>query len=296
MKSYRDIAGDGGSNILGQVAEQTQRLQARMAGVRHSLAVMSGKGGVGKSAVSVNLAAALAVSGCRVGILDADLNGPTVARMLGISGTRPILKPDGVLPVVGPAGLKVMSMDLFLPSEEAPVEWDGPPTETYVWRQTMEATAVREFLTDTLWGELDLLIIDLPPGSDRLPNLYSLLPRLSGSVVVTLPSEISQFVVHKSITAARKLGSPLLGLIENMAGYLCPGCETLRPLFPTGKAESLAARYGICYLGSIPFDPRLCECGDRGVPLALAEPESLVAATFRDVARKLQDSLARKSS
>ncbi|MBI2191217.1 MAG: P-loop NTPase [Planctomycetes bacterium] len=296
MKTYRDIAGDGGSDIAGQVVEQTRRLSVRLSSIQHAVAVMSGKGGVGKSAVSVNLAVALAAAGCRVGLLDADINGPSVAKMTGVHGQRPTILPEGVVPVSGPAGLKVMSMDLFLASDDSPVEWQGPSSEAYVWRQTMEMTAVREFLSDTLWGDLDYLVLDLPPGTDRLPNLSGLLPKLDGCVAVTLPSEISQFVVQKSIQAARTPGVRLLGLIENMSGYLCPGCQGLQPLFPSGRVEALAARQGIPYLGRIPFDPRFSEAMDRGCPVVLGKPDSPVSAAFISIAASLRNILAHRTS
>src|SRR5690606_32201178 len=156
-KTYQDLTGDGGSDILGQVSEQTARLQARMRTIRAKIAVVSGKGGVGKSVLTVNLATAMALDGVRVGILDADLNGPSIAKMTGVRGQPLMISADGVHPVQGPAGLRVMSMDLLLPRDDTPVTWRASSSaESYVWRSSMEATALREFLSDTVWGDLDV--------------------------------------------------------------------------------------------------------------------------------------------
>src|SRR5258705_456863 len=168
MKRYRDIAGDGGSNIVGQVEAQQARLVARRKDVRAIVAVVSGKGGVGKSSVTANLAGAFALGGARVGVLDADLNGPTMAKMLGVRGRTLEVGPGGVEPPAGALGIRVMSMDLLLADDATPLTWDAPSqAEAHTWRGTMEANALREFLADTAWGALDMLLIDLPPGRRR---------------------------------------------------------------------------------------------------------------------------------
>ena len=259
-KRYRDIVGDGGSNVAAQVAEQVQRLRARLAGVRSIVAVMSGKGGVGKSTVTTNLAAFFASQGWRVGVVDADINGPSLAKMFGVRGQRVQLDPAGVLPVAGPLGIQLISMDLFLEEDKTPVLWNGPTTETFIWRGTMEMHTLREFLSDVQWGALDLLLLDLPPGTDRLATLHDLIPDLQGTVVVTIPSDVSHLVVLKSITMAREvLQTPVIGLVENMTSYLCPGCGETHPLFGRGIDTELPL--GIPLLGSIPFDPRMAMQG-----------------------------------
>ncbi|MGH7267017.1 MAG: P-loop NTPase, partial [Candidatus Rokuibacteriota bacterium] len=250
MKRYRDIAGDGGSDIVGQIAEQQARLRARMATVRRTVAVVSGKGGVGKSSVTANLAAALTAEGHAVGVLDADLNGPTIAKMLGVRGQPLRVGEAGVAPAVTADGVRVVSIDLLLPSDETPVVWQAPTqTDAHTWRGTMEANALREFLTDTVWGALDVLLLDLPPGADRLPTVAGLLPDLSGAIVVTIPSEVSHLVVRKSITLARESGTRLLGLVENMAGYVCQQCGDVGTLFEGPGGERTAAEAGIPFLG-----------------------------------------------
>ena len=283
MKKYRDIAGDGGSNVHGQVAEQLERLRRRLADVRAVVAVVSGKGGVGKSTVTANLASAFAVAGWRVGVLDADLNGPTMAKMLGVRGQRLVVTGDAVEPPASALGVRVMSMDLLLPGDATPLTWDAPTQdESYTWRGTMEANALREFLADTRWGALDALVIDLPPGTDRLATIAALIPDLAGTVVVTLPSDVSHLVVRKSITVAQGARAPVLGLVENMAG-----------LFPGPDAAALAAESGIPFLGRVPFDPALAAAADRGEPFVAVAPASDAGRALIDIAARVRLALER---
>jgi ATP-binding protein involved in chromosome partitioning len=287
-KTYKDLAGDGGSNIVGQVTEQLARLQARMQPIRNKVAVVSGKGGVGKSAITVNLATAVAMEGAAVGILDADLNGPSIAKMTGVRGQRPMITAEGVQPVKGPAELRIMSMDLLLPHDETPVTWQATtPTDAYVWRSSMEGTALREFLSDTIWGALDWLFLDLPPGTDRIATLADILPGLTGIILVTIPSEVSYLVVRKSLALARNLKIPMLGLIENMAGYDCQYCQTVGELFKPGEGSQLACDFGIRFLGEIPFDPRLARSGDSGIPFVAVHQDTTTGRTFQAMAREL---------
>lgn len=293
MKKYRDIAGDAGSNIHGQVVAQRERLTARLRSVKWTMAVMSGKGGVGKSSVTVNLAASVAARGHTVGILDADLNGPSIAKMLGVRGQTPGLGAGAVHPVVGPAGIRVLSMDLLLPGDEAPVLWEAlTQRDSFVWRSTQEVSALREFLSDTLWGKLDFLFLDLPPGTDRMPNVLGLLPEGTGTLIVTIPSEVSQLVVRKSITVARDmLHAPVVGLLENMGTYVCAHCGASEPLFHDGGSAHLAREMGIPFLGSVPFDPRISACGDRGVPFVLEHGDTPAGKSFGEVATRLEEYL-----
>ena len=165
--------------------------------------ILSGIGGVRKSAITANIACLLADRGYRVGALDADFGGPSLARMLGVHGQQLKMTSDGVLPASGILGLKVMSLDLLLPGEESPITWDGPVENTSVWQGAMEATVLRELLSDTDWGELDFLLLDLPPGTTKLPTVAQLLPTLSGAIIVTIPSEISYSVLKKSVTLVK---------------------------------------------------------------------------------------------
>jgi ATP-binding protein involved in chromosome partitioning len=287
-KTYKDLAGDGGSNIVGQVTEQLGRLRARMQSIRHKVAVVSGKGGVGKSAITVNLATAMAMEGATVGILDTDLNGPSIAKMVGVRGQRPVITAEGVHPVQGPAGMRIMSMDLLLPRDDTPVTWQATtPTDAYVWRSSLEGTALREFLSDTVWGELDFLFLDLPPGTDRIATLADILPGLTGVVLVTIPSEVSHLVVRKSLALARGLRVPVLGLIENMAGYYCQHCQTVSELFRPGEGLRLAHDFGIRFLGEIPFDQRLARSGDSGIPFVAMHQETTIGRMFQMIGREL---------
>ncbi|HEY7648749.1 MAG TPA: P-loop NTPase [Methylomirabilota bacterium] len=282
MKKYRDIVGDGGSDVLGQVTAQQEQLRRRLARVRFIVAVVSGKGGVGKSTLTGGLASALALGGWRVGVCDADLNGPTMAKILGVRGHRLAVHDGSVMPPVAPLGVKVMSMDLLLASDATPLAWQAPTqSEAHTWRGTMEAQAVREFLADTDWGDLDALVLDLPPGTDRLATIASLVPSLAGTIIVTIPSDVSQLVVRKSITVARQVKAPVLGLVENMAG-----------LFPGPDASALAAEAGIPFLGSVPFDRELALAADRGDPYVATAPATQAAQAIAGIASRVRAALA----
>jgi len=283
MKRYRDIAGDGGSDVAGQVGAQLERLRRRLAPIRFIVAVVSGKGGVGKSTITAALACAFTLDGWRVAVLDADLNGPSMAKILGARGRQFQITGNEVEPPAGALGVRVMSMDLLLPSDAAPLVWDAPTqAEAHTWRGTMEANALREFLADTAWGALDVLLLDLPPGTDRLATVVSLVPGLAGTVLVTIPSDVSQLIVKKSITVARGAGPPVLGLVENMAG-----------LFPGPDVESLAREAGIPFLGAVPFDRELALAADRGEPFVESRAESAAARALHDIARRVRTSLER---
>jgi ATP-binding protein involved in chromosome partitioning len=280
-RRYRDIAGDGGSDIVGQVRAQQSRVERRLGEIAHVVAVVSGKGGVGKSSITGSLACRLALDGWRVGVLDADLNGPSMAKILGVRGRTLAMSPHGVEPAVSVLGVKVMSMDFLLPSDAAPLVWQAPTqADAHTWRGTVEANALREFLADTAWGALDALVIDLPPGTDRLATVSSLVPRLSGSLVVTIPSDVSQLVVRRSITAARAGRGPVLGLVENMAG-----------LFAGPDARALAEQEGIPFLGSVPFDAELAAAADRGEPFVAQHPERAAARALATIAERLRRAL-----
>lgn len=264
MKSYKDIIGDGGSNVVAQVGEQLDRLNERLTSVRHIIAVMSGKGGVGKSSVAVNVASTLALDGAAIGILDADINGSSIPKMTGVRGQTLQRGETGMIPPVNSLNMKVVSIDLLLEDDRTPVEWDTTtPKDAYTWRAMMEMGAIREFFSDTEWGELDYLFVDLPPGTDKLPNIVGLLPHISGTIIVTIPAALSQFVVGKSVHMAKEtLKTPIIGLVENMASHVCSHCGEEEVLFPGGQVEQMAEQAGIPYLGRIPFDSRIAAAGD----------------------------------
>ena len=244
-----------------------KQVQARMAGIKQKLVVMSGKGGVGKSMTTVNLALALARQGARVGLLDVDLNGPCVPRMMGLHGQSLTMTPEGALPPVGPLGVKVASMDFFL-DDASPVRWKGPMDVSPVWLGLMEMNVIREFLADVVWGELDYLLADLPPGAaaDKPPVIAGFIPDLAGAIVVTTPSEVASDVVQKSVTYARDMGIKVFGIVENMSEYRCPSCGEENELFE-GNTEAMCEVLDLPLLGRIPFDRKLARTFDKGQPL-----------------------------
>jgi ATP-binding protein involved in chromosome partitioning len=271
-----------------ELEEQEKKLREKMSRVKHKVAVISGKGGVGKTVVTVNLAIAFAKK-CnpgKVGILDADIHGPCVPRMLGMKGGILRVSPLGAFPATGPLGIKVVSIDFLLPNQETPVIWRGP----------LKMSAIRQFLSDITWGELDLLLIDLPPGTgDEALSVMQLLPEMDGVIIVTIPSEVSKDVVRKAVTFARELNVPIIGLVENMSGLVCPKCGTRIDVFKSGGGEEMAREMNISFLGRIPLDPRVCEASDEGMPFIMSQEDSPAARSFAEIAEKVWGFLAEKS-
>jgi ATP-binding protein involved in chromosome partitioning len=274
------------AKVIQQITEQMRQVQGRMAGIRNKLVVMSGKGGVGKSMTTVNLALALARLGNRVGLLDVDLNGPCVPRMLGMAGRAMTITAEGALPPAGPLGVKVASMDFFL-GAGSPVRWKGPMDLSPVWLGLMEMNVIREFLADVVWGELDYLLTDLPPGAaaDKPPVMASFIPDLAGAVVVTTPSEVASEVVQKSVTYARDMGIKVLGMVENMSVYRCPTCGAEHELFE-GDTQAMCDVLDVPLLGRIPFDRTLARTFDRGQPLL--DDAYPTVRRYQEIAERLQ--------
>jgi ATP-binding protein involved in chromosome partitioning len=261
-----------------QALEQRQILKQRMSKIKHKIAVISGKGGVGKSTITVNLAAAFALLGNRVGILDADIHGPSVPKLLGLTGQRLKVGPPGAFPVAGPLGIKVVSIDFFLQ--------EGLPT---IWRGPLKMTAIRQFLSDIVWGELDILFIDLPPGTGDEPlSIAQLLPEIDGVIIVTMPSELSRVVVKKAITFAQRLGMPIIGVVENMSGFICPTCGAKIDIFQSGGGKKLAEDAGVPFLGSIPIDPKVGADSDKGSPFVIGDAESPAAKAFSVIVKNVE--------
>jgi len=193
------------------------------------------------------------------------------------------------LPASGIFGVKVMSLDLILPKEETPVTWDGPAENTSLWQGAVESSALRELLSDTDWGELDFLLLDLPPGTTKLPTVASLLPDISGTIIVTIPSEISHFVVKKSVTLVKELGLTVLGLVENMAGYHCQNCGATGELFVGGhQGDETASLMGVPLLGQIPFDSRLSQFTDKGEAFVQKCPDSIATTALKAITGKIE--------
>ncbi|MCW4033740.1 MAG: Mrp/NBP35 family ATP-binding protein [Candidatus Bathyarchaeota archaeon] len=262
-------------------------LRKRMDKIKHKIAVISGKGGVGKTLTAVNLAISFANKGHenKVGLLDADLHGPCVPKMLGMEGQKLKVGPVGALPAIGPLGVKVVSMQFLLEGNEVPVVWRGP----------LKMRAIQQFLSDILWGELDFLFIDLPPGTGDEPlSVLKLLPEMDGVVIVTIPSEVSQNVVEKAITFSRQLNVPVIGIVENMSGFVCPECGTKTHIFKTGGGEKVANAFNVPFLGRIPLDPRVCEASDAGNPFILQYPDSPATKAFQEIVEKIKAFLQEK--
>ncbi|MDH3426823.1 MAG: Mrp/NBP35 family ATP-binding protein [Gemmatimonadota bacterium] len=262
-RTYSEVTGADASRMVDQVNAQQSRVAERLAGVKACVAVMSGKGGVGKSLTTAAIAAACAARGLTVGLLDADLVGPSAARMSGVNPTGLEVDESGVDPATSPAGVRVMSMDLLI-EDDTPLAWREPGSESFVWRGAQERGALREFLADVRWGELDLLLVDLPPGTQRLIDLAELLPCLDGLVVITIPSAASEAAVSRSMSLAAEKGIRILGVVENMAGYACGDCGEVRSLFPGDAGQRLADQHDTTLLGRIPFDPDAAGHADMG--------------------------------
>jgi ATP-binding protein involved in chromosome partitioning len=295
VKGYYDIVGDGGSRILEQVVEQRSGITDGLAGVRHVVAIGSGKGGVGKSTLTLHLANTLRARGLRLAILDADFNGPSQARMAGVQsalfvpGTRKVALPQTS------NGIGVFSMGSVIPESEA-LDFESAATgESHTWRATREFTLLSDILGSFEWGELDLLLFDLPPGAERTVQYAEFLPRRTSFLLVTIPSEVARGVVARSVAALSKRPSRVLGYVENMSGYYCRDCNAVKPLFPStrplrGLAQGGSPELHVACLGSVPFDPELARQCDQGIPLAGGD-ESPVSVALEQIAQRRLDSL-----
>lgn len=252
-----------------------------MQGVKNIVAVSSGKGGVGKSTTTVNLALAMAAEGYRVGILDADIYGPSMGTMLGVaSGTRPEpVGEKGMKPVLA-QGLQVMSI-AFLIDEDQPMVWRGP----------MASGALQQLLNETLWDNLDYLFIDMPPGTGDIQLTLSQKVPLSGAVVVTTPQDIALLDAKKGIEMFRKVDVPVLGIVENMSIHICSNCGHSEPIFGEGGGEHLAQRYDTPMLGALPLTLSIRELTDSGKPTVASAPDSAEAQIYREIARKVNSAL-----
>jgi ATP-binding protein involved in chromosome partitioning len=297
MKRYHDIVGDGGSRIFEQVAEQRARIVDALAGVRHLVAIGSGKGGVGKSTLTLLLAAALRERGLRIAILDADFNGPSQARMAGVQRTVFVPPPSptsfrvatGSNKVALPRtadGIGVFSIGSLIPESDALDFESAAHGESHTWRATREFALLGEILASFDWGPLDLLLFDLPPGAERTVQYADFLGAKTSFLLVTIPSLVARGVVARSVAALSKSPNRVLGYVENMSGYYCHDCNAIKPLFGSDDASSLR----IPCLGTVPFDPELARHCDLGIPFkGLRETPAGVA--LEQIAQRLLDSL-----
>jgi len=260
-----------------------QRLERNLCQIDNKILVMSGKGGVGKSTTALNLALALAKEGKAVGLLDVDLHGPSLPTMLGMADQRPYATQEGIIPLEA-QGLRVMSIGFLLEQSDQAMIMRGP----------MKHGAIQQFLADVVWGPLDVLVIDCPPGTGDEPlSAAQLMGPGSSTVIVTTPQDVALVDVEKSISFSRQLKINILGIIENMAGFVCPHCEEVTDLFGRGGGEKLADKMEIPFLGRIPLDPRMVAAGDSGKPFVIEHPDTEAARALQNVARtaieKLED-------
>jgi ATP-binding protein involved in chromosome partitioning len=270
-----------------EFSEKDQKLKKNMGHIKHKIAVISGKGGVGKSTVAANLAIAFSLHGYkdRVGILDVDIHGPCVPKLLGVKGKKCSISPLGALPVTGPEGIKVVSMDFLVKSQETPVIWRGP----------LKMQVIRQFLSDFMWGDLDFLFIDAPPGTGDEPlSVMQLIPDMDGTIIVTIPSEVSEDVVKKAVSFSRQMGIPVIGIVENMSGFTCPKCGEKINILGAGGGKRLAKDLNVPFLGQIPIDPEICEEADKGIPFVTGHVDSPAAEAFKEIVKKVEDFLNAK--
>ena len=250
--------------------------------VRNVIAVGSGKGGVGKSTTAVNLALALAAEGARVGLLDADVYGPSIPAMLGLSG-RPDSPDNKSIEPMRAFGVEAMSIGLLV-DQDTPMIWRGP----------MATSALMQLFNDTLWGDLDYLLIDLPPGTGDIQLTLAQKIPVAGAVIVTTPQDIATLDAKKALKMFEKVEVPVLGIVENMAVHTCSNCGHVEHLFGQGGGERMAAQYGVPLLGSLPLDIAIREQGDAGQPVVVAAPDSPVAQAYRQTARVMAATLAQR--
>jgi len=258
--------------------QQDKRVREQLSKIKHKIMVMSGKGGVGKSTIAVNIAVGLSLQDFMVGLLDVDLHGPSVPKMLGARDLKLTRRPDGRLGAIKYSpNLKFLSIEPLLPSEDSAVIWRGP----------IKISAIKQFIGDIDWGELDYLIIDAPPGTGDEPLTVAKTIPDAYALIVTTPQEVSLIDVKKSIRFCQKVKMRILGLVENMSGFICPHCGKPLDLFKRGGGQKLAEEMGIRFLGKIPVDPRIVDTGDRGKPIVGAYPESVTAQAFEDLIRNI---------
>jgi ATP-binding protein involved in chromosome partitioning len=267
--------------VAAPVPEGTEPLP----GVRNIVAIASGKGGVGKSTTAVNLALALAAEGARVGILDADIYGPSQPAMMGLTGQRPVSEDGRVLQPLIAHGLQCMSIG-FLVDDDQPMVWRGP----------MATSAFNQLMTGTAWKDLDYMIVDMPPGTGDIQLTLSQQVPVSGSVIVTTPQDIALHDAMKGLKMFEKVGIPVLGIVENMSIHICSDCGHREPIFGEGGGQKMATRYGVPLLGELPLDIRIREEADTGCPSVVANPDSAIAGIYIDVARKMAAGIASQTA
>lgn len=258
--------------------QEDKKVKLALSKIKNRLLIFSGKGGVGKSTVATNLSLALAEKGMQVGLLDVDIHGPNLAKMLGVEGKRMgAAGKDRVLPVPITNNLKLVSMAFLLQNPDLPVIWRGP----------LKMKAIQQFLGDVEWGNLDWLIVDSPPGTGDEPLSVAQLIPATGAIIVTTPQDVSVLDSRKAVNFARRLNLQIVGIIENMSGLICPLCGGRFNLFKDGGGEKAARELAVTFLGKVPIDPNIVESGDNGKPFVSSQPESEATKSFIKIVEKV---------
>ena len=274
------------------MADEQQDIRLRMGRIKHKVLVLSGKGGVGKSTVAVTLAAALAARGRKVGLLDVDIHGPSIPQLLGVHASVADLAPPGgdrslLKPVSAGPNLSVMSIGFLLENRDAAVIWRGP----------LKYNMIKQFLKDVAWGDLDYLVIDSPPGTGDEPlSVVQLLENATGAVIVTTPQELAISDVRKCVTFCRQLALPVLGVVENMSGFVCPACGQRADIFKSGGGQTMAVEMNVPFLGRIPIEPRLVDAGDSGTPYLERFADTETARALETAVEAILKTTERKES
>ncbi|MDP8233809.1 MAG: Mrp/NBP35 family ATP-binding protein [Candidatus Saelkia tenebricola] len=261
-----------------EIIAQEKRLKKNLFNIKHKLIVLSGKGGVGKTTIAVNLAYGLALKNYKVGILDVDIHGPNIAKMLGIEEKKLAGSELGMEPVEVLPNLKAVSLALLLENKDQPIIWRGP----------LKMITIKQFLSDVNWGSLDYLIIDAPPGTGDEPlSVCQLIPGIDGAIIITTPQDVAVLDSRKSVLFTKALKVPAVGIIENMSGFLCPHCKKEIDLFGTGGGEKAAIDLGVPFLGRIPIEPEIVKFGDSGKPFIHFQKETETAKTMDGIINKI---------
>ena len=269
-----------GSPLLTEESIQEEtKIQDTLRNIKHVIIVMSGKGGVGKSTVSSNLAMTLSMKGYQTGIMDIDITGPNIPKMFGVEDEQLTVNEERqLIPVAVPPSLKIMSMAFLLPNKDAPVMWRGP----------VKMGAIKQFIEDVNWGPLDYLVVDMPPGTgDEALSIGQLIPKADGMVIVTTPQDVALLDSRKSLVFGAETHIPIIGIIENMSGFVCPHCGEVTNIFKSGGGEDTAKDMNVQFLGRVPIEPGIVDSGDSGMPVVLKYPDSASAKAFEGIIDKI---------
>lgn len=274
-----------GTILTGDKIKENTKIQDTLKEIGHIIIVMSGKGGVGKSTISSNIAASLSVRGYDVGIMDVDITGPNIPKMFGVESEQMRVENDTLIPVTVPPSIKIMSMAFLIPNKDAPVMWRGP----------IKMGAIKQFIEDVNWGQLDYLVIDMPPGTgDEALSIVQLIPKADGIIIVTTPQDVALLDSRKSLIFGIEAHIPIIGIIENMSGFICPHCGGVTTIFKSGGGETTAKEMNVQFLGRIPIEPEIVDSSDCGMPIVIKFPKSTSAKSFEDVVDKIIKTVDKK--